>query len=346
MRKMKKEKLFWISAANVFACLGVIILHANGVFWSFPRGRLWYTANFLETFFYWPVPIFFMLSGATLIDYRERYSTTKYFSKRIQRTLIPFLVWSIFSLIYRRLISGWQLGSPREIISGICNTRYNVTYWFFIPLFAVYLGIPLLSAIPKKDRINLFGYLSAATFLFTSVLPTAFALLNLQYNTAIQVPVTAGYVLYVLLGYLIKNVDLDKPIRFTLYGLAILGWFVQFQGTNLLSLSAGQLVRTFKGYLNFPAVMQAVGIMVFFKYFPWEKVLHNFGQKLIINISRYTFGIYLIHYYLVEQVPLWFSINTDQLWWRTIGALIVFIIATAICWVLSKIPVLKKSIGF
>jgi len=85
------EKKSWIAAANVCACLGVIILHTNRIFWSFPSGHLWYTANFLETFFYWPVPVFFMISGASLIDYRERYSTKIFFEKRLQRTLIPCL---------------------------------------------------------------------------------------------------------------------------------------------------------------------------------------------------------------------------------------------------------------
>ena len=60
-----KNKLY-ISVANVFACISVIILHANGIFWTRPSGRLWITSNFLETIFYWPVPIFFMLSGVTL----------------------------------------------------------------------------------------------------------------------------------------------------------------------------------------------------------------------------------------------------------------------------------------
>lgn len=97
----------WITVANISACLGVIILHANGIFWAFPSGHLWYTANFLETFFYWPVPVFFMISGATLIDYRERYSTKTFIIKRLQRTLIPFIAWSVFSVVYRYTLCGW-----------------------------------------------------------------------------------------------------------------------------------------------------------------------------------------------------------------------------------------------
>ena len=47
------EKKFYMAAANVAACLGVIILHTNFVFWTKPGGRLWITSCFLETFFSW-----------------------------------------------------------------------------------------------------------------------------------------------------------------------------------------------------------------------------------------------------------------------------------------------------
>ena len=74
MNKPKGKKLY-IAILNILACQSVIILHANGVFWSHPSGSLWITSNFLETFFYPAVPIFFMISGATLLDYRQRYGT-------------------------------------------------------------------------------------------------------------------------------------------------------------------------------------------------------------------------------------------------------------------------------
>ncbi|MDD5922430.1 MAG: acyltransferase family protein, partial [Eubacteriales bacterium] len=88
------NRIVWISAANVFATLAVVFLHCNGVFWTFPKGRLWYSSNFIETFFYWGVPVFFMISGATLMDYRRKYSTSHFLKKRFNRTFIPFIIWS------------------------------------------------------------------------------------------------------------------------------------------------------------------------------------------------------------------------------------------------------------
>lgn len=94
-----KKKLY-ISVINVIACLGVVILHANGIFWQHPSGFLWISANFLETFFYWSVPLFFMITGATLIDYNKRYSTTAFFSEADQKDSCAILILEYSSTIF------------------------------------------------------------------------------------------------------------------------------------------------------------------------------------------------------------------------------------------------------
>lgn len=67
------DRSTWITCANVLACLAVIMLHCNGVFWSHPSGMLWITSNFIETAFFWAVPVFFMIIGAVQIDYHKKY---------------------------------------------------------------------------------------------------------------------------------------------------------------------------------------------------------------------------------------------------------------------------------
>ena len=88
-----KKDTRYLSFLSVVACLAVVFLHTNGCFWNFSAtGRYWLTANIIESVFYFAVPVFFMISGATLIDYSERYSTTVFFKKRILKTVIPFVI--------------------------------------------------------------------------------------------------------------------------------------------------------------------------------------------------------------------------------------------------------------
>ena len=67
------EKKEYISILSVISSLAVVILHTNGCFWTFSYNGHWPSANVIESVMYFAVPIFFMISGATLIDYNERY---------------------------------------------------------------------------------------------------------------------------------------------------------------------------------------------------------------------------------------------------------------------------------
>lgn len=341
------HRKLWISVANVSACFAVVILHCNSIFHQFPSGRLWYTSNFIETFFYWTIPVFFMITGTTLMDYRDRYSTRVYFQKRIERTVFPFLFWSLIALLVRVRISGWPLGSPADVITNILNTRYNQTYWFFPALFSVYLVLPLLSAVPKQLRERVFAYLFVCMFLLASLLPTLFQLAGMTWNSELLFSVSggSGYALYLLLGYLLSRNELSRTQRMFIYTGSILGWAIQFFGTTALSFPAGQLVETFKGFTNFPAVLQSAGVFLALRRIPWEKILPQRNQSLIYTLSKYTFGVYLIQMYFIKAIPSFLHINIASILWRTVGAIGIMILCTGICALLSRIPVLRKTIG-
>ena len=75
------KKLEYISILNVISAFAVIMLHTNGCFWDFSYERYWFTANIIEPVMYFAVPVFFMITGATLLDYKDRYSTEEFFLK-------------------------------------------------------------------------------------------------------------------------------------------------------------------------------------------------------------------------------------------------------------------------
>lgn len=107
---MKRKE--YIQNLSVISAFAVVMLHTNGVFWKFSYERYWVTANVIESVFYFAVPIFLMISGVTLIDYSKRYSTKDYFKKRIKKSVIPFILWSLLFLIYLKL-----LGNNNEALS-------------------------------------------------------------------------------------------------------------------------------------------------------------------------------------------------------------------------------------
>lgn len=68
----KKERILWMDILNIFACIGVLILHTNSTTVHQFNGDVnsdFVWGLFTHSLFYWPVPVFLMLSGSNIIGY-------------------------------------------------------------------------------------------------------------------------------------------------------------------------------------------------------------------------------------------------------------------------------------
>ena len=100
MGVVTKSRITYFDILNILACFAVLSLHHNGIVHNFNVNTLaWKQSLMFEVLFYWAVPIFFMLTGATLFGYRNKYSTQDFFKKRVFRAIVPFIIWSI--VLYR-----------------------------------------------------------------------------------------------------------------------------------------------------------------------------------------------------------------------------------------------------
>ena len=162
-----------MTLASVVSAIAVVFLHVNNCFWQFSTGRYWFTANIIESVFYFAVPIFFMISGAMLIDFNKRYGLKKYFNKRITKTVIPYIVWSFIGLAFQIYViqtialndvsltaqEKYDLlfGSIRPYFGKVgfspINGVVTGTVHSFKPKKAYYFSL-VLSLISSKDFIN------------------------------------------------------------------------------------------------------------------------------------------------------------------------------------------------
>ena len=338
-----KSRKNYITLLSVVSAFAVVLLHSNGCFWSFSRERYWITANIIDAVFYFAVPIFFMISGVTLIDYHKKYSTKEYFKNRIKKTFIPFLVWSfiglLFQIFYTKDIAISDI-NIKYLYNGIVNTSFVSIYWFFIPLFIIYLCIPLFSMVEDDKKIKLFKYLCVIGILFNSLFPFINTIGNFELSLPINIPVVSGYLLYPILGYLLDKKEFSKKERFLLYIISILGLLIHIIGTYQVSMEAGKVLRTFKGYNNIPSLMYSIGVFVFLKQIG-NKITN---YKIISVISKYTFSIYLMHWYLLVIMEDTFSINNHSIIYRLGAPLVVIPLCMIITYLLRKIPIIKRIV--
>lgn len=358
----RSNKNIYISVMNVIAAFSVVVLHANVSFWLDRATPFWSTANVIESVFYFAVPVFFMLSGATLIDYQDRYSTKEFFRKRYYKTVIPFIFWSVVGLLwaYRETLWAMIVGKPNNglnwtflsITDGIINTKFRDIYWFFIPLFCVYMIIPLFASVKKEKRIKVFAYLIGISFVINFAIPFGLSLLKryaeIDFRWTYKIYVGFEYLFYVLVGYVIHKTDIKLKHRLIIYAVAIAGLLTHILGTYYETTinGHGSVVSFFKGYYNLPCAVYSIGIYLFIKQAA-AKIKSQKTIKFFSYLQGYTFPIYLIHrYYLdvfeknlhlinLERASLVYVVSA------TILALILSVLTTMI---LRKLPVLRHIV--
>ena len=338
--KTKKE---YISFLNVVSTIAVVFLHTNGCFWQFSNSRYWVTANIIESIFYFAVPLFFMISGVTLINYHKKYDTKTFFKKRLMKTVLPFLVWSIIALLYRIYYSKSIIPSQlnfKFVLNGIFGTSFLSIYWFFIPLFIIYLIIPILSSIDAKKQDKVFWYIIILSFVLNSALPLINNIFKLDLNLPIKLIVGTEYVMYVLLGYLLDKKELSKKNKIIIYILGLIGLLVHIIMTYNLSIEANKTITLYKGYNNVPCVIYSIAIFVLLKSI--FNYLKNKKFKSMINwISGYCFAIYLMHFFIMQILNRAFKLDTISILYHLGMPFIIIPICMIITWILRKIPIVK-----
>lgn len=98
--------------------------------------------------FAFAVPVFFMQSGAKVLNYRDRYDTKSFFTKRVSRVTVPFVFWSVLALFTwmkekESKIRAWSFKDRLPLLAGITFGIYLLhpfVIYYFLPVMQKYLG--------------------------------------------------------------------------------------------------------------------------------------------------------------------------------------------------------------
>lgn len=342
---MKEKRIEYLPAIQVISAFAVIALHTNSVFWTYSEEKYWLSANFLECLFYFAVPIFYMISGATLIGFIERYSIKEYLKRRILKAGIPFLGWSLIGLAYQTVLGRINIRevSLMGVLSGIMSTSYVQIFWFFMPLFCLYLSIPVFSAIDKKHQKKVFTYILILGFAANIAVPFFLSEFEIGLPWPILLEVINGNLLYAVAGYMLVHYPIGKTGRIVLYSLSVAGFLVHLIGTYVLSTAAGEVISTYKGYYSFACYLYSIGMFVFLQRLGM-RIMKSKIAKCIQMLSKYTFPVYLMHYFVIDLLNICLKPDQTSLLYR-LGA--PFVIVAAIVVVtrfLRKIPYLNRLV--
>lgn len=337
------KRHLWIDILKIIACFLVIINHSHR---HIILGSGIDAATALFDAIIFPlcksaVPLFAMASGYLLLNVSNDHSVKKTFW-RVARIAVPLVFFSALYFFFASNQKGGIVGFLRAMLSDPLGTHF----WYLYMLLGLYFAIPFMAK-AVKSATN--GELALFTAVFL-LIPSFARLTNIYFGISFSQFFADGLmptaIAYCVAGALLSRIAL-KPtclwLAVTVYILSIGGFVLSIW-----------LPYKERGFLNYfldswealPVVLSSLSLFYIIRYLFENKTLGNKCSKVIGEISSTTFGIYIIHPYILLKmfnVKVFTAIFHFNFY---LGVLAIPIICFAIClpiiWIAKKIPIVKQ----
>lgn len=334
------QRLVFIDLLNIAACFGVVALHCASTVFRFEDSPIWMFGMAVQAVFHWPVPVFFMIMGVTLLNYREKYSTAQFMKKRFFRTVIPFFIWSALMLLYKMDNGSLKVTGPRQFFNLFFNNEILGIYWFFFSMFGLYLAMPYLSLLAKEKYKRLMWYFIGLFVVIQGVLPLL-RTVGLRFAD-LSIPGVAGYAAYVFLGWLLYHTTLRRRTRILVYAAGAAAAVVMFFGTYYVNLrendpSLNTLFMDYRGLCTFTL---SLAVFVFFRHISWQPT--GILLKIIRLLAGASFGVYLVQMFVLYELADRFAVSDHSIRYMVFGSIGVYLFCALLVILVKKIPLVGK----
>lgn len=333
------KRIIWLDFVKFIAISMVIAVHCTDNVTPTERSEAWYNlwGSFYGSFMRPAIPLFVMVTGALLLPVKENIST--FYTKRLTRLVIPFIVWSVLYNLFPWITGLLGLSptiindffawtEPDQSFSGALHNILMIPFnfsmlavqmWYVYLLIGLYLYMPFFSAwvkqaSVKEQKIFLTLWFISLFIPYLREYLTKDLWGTCSWNEFGLLYYFAGFNGYLLLGYYIKNNDINFSWgKLAVIGIPsfIIGYCITFLGFKSITAIPGQpaeLVELFFTYCSPNVLLMTLPIFLVIKKNHFKSVTI---RRFAINISTCTLGIWMSHYLflgpcymLVEFLPL------------------------------------------
>lgn len=304
MSSAKPKDIFYLDALRAIAILGVILIHVATPLVNMAYSKqqdLWLFGNFAFAAVRFAVPLFLMISGATLLG--RDYSLKLFYKKRFSRVLIPFLFWLPVYAIFRWLMLrtvAQPHGLPeiaRWVTDLFLKEGISKHFWYIYMILFLYLFIPLIRLMIRK--------LSQNTLMIVCIL---WMIITFALNSFPQNPYKwtgeygykfFGYSLYagyLVLGFFLRNVSISSTVKWISGSTYFLTFLIAGFGVILMSGDSTRPNLTIGNYLHLNTMVQTIALFLLFKDTETKNILL---KRITTTISNYSYGVYLVHIIII-----------------------------------------------
>ena len=331
-----KKRILYIDIIKVFALLFVIFNHSDDILISSKM----YIRIIHNSLFYLSksaVPLFLMVSGILLMEKKD--SIPKLI-KRIIRVIIPLIIITIiWTMIHAKDINILKMLNPFEV------DYFPYWLWYLQAIILVYLLLPFIRKFTLKNiEKNSF---KITIISITTLFAIAFTIYNIIFKKDMMIitNLLPMPILYFIYGYILSKKKFSKKIKNISIILLLLTLTIPtFIATKLMLLK--QSYFFLDDYRNIYTLIITTTLFIIIKYYFENYNKDNIFTKIITHLSNNSYGIYLIHVFILE-----FMLNTPLIKelsaFYKLEAISIVIISTLIITdiiisIIKRIPGIKK----
>ncbi len=343
---IKMQRNISYDLMRISAAVLVVLLHiaATKSKTLEPSDFDWKVMNFYNCFTRCCVPLFFMLNGA--FSLKKDIDIKKLYLKKILPLVAVYIVWSFLYVVDTLGIEKFMQTGLINILKMMVSGKYHL--WFIPTLIGLYMLHPILRAIVGyKDGMYVKYYF--VLFICAGIIkPTLLLFLTEEHSLYIsllkKIPVElVSYSGYVLLGYYLTNMH-SKKYRPRNLLLAFIGiCIVTAVLCQLYAEGKGEPIGILYSNTTVNSFLEAVVLFLFFR-----DLKGKYGrttERIVAYLSPLTFGVYLLHPFVMEQLDTKLSLNAlafSPIISIPILTVLITLICLAVTFVMIKIPVAKK----
>jgi len=354
-----RPRAFFAEILRALAIFAVIILH-NSADYGEQYGQIpmshWWAGTIWDGLVRFCVPMFVMLSGAFLLKSGKEVSIKEVFTKRLPKIVIPLIAWSIIYVLYASYhtdkgISGMDV---KEQLKTFLEGPVIYHFWFLYMMIGIYLLYPIINLFITSAKKVHIEYFLIVWFLTNCIFATIEILFDL--SIGIDLSFFTGYVGYFILGYYLYTYTFTQKQLNSAYLLGVAGFLLSALFPYLCILlnfeNRGSLIES---DFTIDIVLVEIALFLWFKNRTYNEDSTGVLKKSISEISKESFGIYLVHVLLMQALfendltlfPKFANMvgTWHPTWGIPLKALIILILSYAVTKLISQVPFIRKIVG-
>lgn len=318
-----KQRDYKLDIVRIVACLMVVLMHS-----PMPNMDLSGIIAVGNTMITMPcIGLFFIVSGYLLLPVKT--SMKDFLTKRLGKVVWPTLVFTLFYIIVNTICDGGDIKSILKQIASIpFGAQGNGVLWFMYTLMGLYLIAPIITPFIEKATRKELEFIIG---LWAITLLWPYLMIVLSVNTGIDsiLHSFSGYAGYFILGFYLKK----YPIRINTFAalLLIVMPFFLYIGFKKMGIELG--FEEGFSYLSLPIALMTLSVFLLLQKYVRTNKLSLTVRNVISDFSNCSFGIYLLHIFVMRRI-IW---NMDIIRFTppSRAIILIFFLTTIITWAIS-----------